>query len=278
MVLSISGLNSQLALTLIDSTRERQLESLRAEPQHARAAEQFRERIADISSPKEFVQDFEVYSFVMRAFDLEDQIFGKGMIRKILESDPTDSSSLVNRLSDSRFGELHAALGFTTASGPQSPDFSNATWQEGIVDLYYDRAFANGYADQNETVGTVLAFREEAAELNSWYDVLKNKELTGFFQTALNLPKQMSGLEVEKQAEILADKYDLSKLSDPEERERLINRYMAISEALNPQGFSANSAALTVLQSGGGLNSGWQFVPITLDIPPVSFGSASLYR
>lgn len=278
MVLSISGLNSQLALTLIDSTRDRQLETLRGEPQHARAAETFRERIAGITSPKEFVQDFEVYSFVMRAFDLEDQIFGKGMIRKILESDPTDQTSLVNRLTDARFGELHAALGFTTGLGAQSPDFSNTAWQDGIVEQYFERAFTKGYAEQNETVGTVLEFREKFVGLNSWYDVLKDTDLTEFFQTALNLPSELSGLDVDKQAEILADKYDLSKLADPAERDRLITRYVAISEALNPQGFSANSSALTVLQSGSYLNSGWQFVPITLDIPAVPFSSVALYR
>jgi len=276
MVLSISGLNSQLALTLIDSTQDRQLESLKTQPQHARAAEQFRERIASITSPKELVQDYEVYSFVMRAFDLEDQIFGKGMIRKVLESDPSDETSLVNRLTDSRFGELHAALGFTTAAGAQAPDFSDAAWQDGIVDLYFDRAYANGYADQNETVGAVLEFREEVAGIDSWYDVLKNETLTEFFQTALNLPSELSGLDVDKQAGILADKYDLSKLSDPGEQERLISRYVAISDVLNPQGFSATSAALSILQSSSSLSSG--IIEVTWDIAPVSFSSYSLYR
>jgi len=276
MVLSISGLNSQLALTLIDSTQDRQLESLKTQPQHARAAEQFRERIASITSPKELVQDYEVYSFVMRAFDLEDQIFGKGMIRKVLESDPSDETSLVNRLTDSRFGELHAALGFTTAAGAQAPDFSDAAWQDGIVDLYFDRAYANGYADQNETVGAVLEFREEVAGIDSWYDVLKNETLTEFFQTALNLPGELSGLDVDKQAGILADKYDLSKLSDPGEQERLISRYVAISDVLNPQGFSATSAALSILQSSSSLSSG--IIEVTWDIAPVSFSSYSLYR
>ncbi|TDK50189.1 DUF1217 domain-containing protein [Antarcticimicrobium luteum] len=276
MVLSISGLNSQLALKLIDSTRERQLESLQSEPQHARAAERFRERIASITSPKELIEDYEVYSFVMRAFDLEDQIFGKGMIRKVLESDPTDDASLVNRLTDSRFGELHAALGFTTGAGAQVPDFSSAAWQDEVVGRYFDQVYENGYADQNEIVGGVLEFRQQAGDINSWYDVLKNKTLTEFFQTALNLPSAMSGLEVDKQAEILAERFDIGKLADPDEREKLIGRYVAISEALNPQGFSATSAALSVLQSSSSLSSG--IIEVTWDIAPVSFSGYSLYR
>ena len=274
MVLSISGLSSQLALSLIDSTQDRQIESLKSEPQHARAAEQFRERIGSITSPQELVQDYEVYSFVMRAFDLEDQIFGKGMVRKVLESDPSDDSSLVNTLTDSRFGELHTGLGFTTEDGPQTPDFNDTAWQDGIVDLYFSRIYANDYAEQNETVGAVLEFREEVTEIDSWYDVLKNETLTEFFQTALSLPSEMSGLDVDKQAEIFADKYDLSDLSDPAEQERLINRYVAISEALNPQGFSASSAALSILQGSSTLSS--DILEITWDISPVSYSTYSL--
>ena len=274
MVLSISGLSSQLALSIIDSTQDRQIESLKSEPEHARAAEQFRERIGSITSPQELVQDYEVYSFVMRAFDLEDQIFGKGMVRKVLESDPSDDSSLVNQLTDSRFGELHTGLGFTTEAGAQSPDFNDTSWQEEIVDLYFSRIYANDYAEQNETVGAVLEFRDEVAEIDSWYDVLKNETLTEFFQTALSLPSEMSGLDVDKQAEIFADKFDLTKLSDPEEQERLINRYVAISEALDPQGFSASSAALSILQGSSTLSSG--IIEITWDIEPVSYSTYSL--
>ncbi|MDX2485498.1 MAG: DUF1217 domain-containing protein [Pseudodonghicola sp.] len=276
MVLSISGLSSQLALNLIDSTQTRQLESLQSEPQHARAAEQFRERIASITTPKELVQDFEVYSFVMKAYDLEDQIFAKGMIRKILESDPSDSSSLVNKLTDSRFGELHTALGFTTEAGAQTPDFSNSTWQDGIVDQYFQQAYETGYADQNEIVGSVLEFRQQAGEIDNWYNVLSSESLTEFFQTALSLPSELSELDVDKQVEIMSEKFDLADLADPAERERLINRYTAISEILNPQGYSATSSALTILQSTSSLSS--SIIEITWDIAPVSFSSYSLYR
>ena len=119
MVISVSGLTSQAALNLIDRTRDTQMTTLRNEAQPNRAAEVFRDRIASISSPEELVKDFEVYSFVMNAYDLEDHIFGRGMMRKILESDPSDDSALVNRLSDARFSEIHDALGFTLPGGGQ---------------------------------------------------------------------------------------------------------------------------------------------------------------
>ncbi len=278
MVLSIAGMNSQLALNLIDATKSSQLQQLRSEPAHQRAADAFRERIGSITTPEEFVKDYEVYSFVMRAYDLEDQIFGKGMIRKILESDPSDSTALVNRLTDPRFGELHAALGFTTSAGPQTPNFSDPAWQDQVVNQYFDTVFVNAENEQNPTIGTVLDFRENAASLNTWYDVLKSEKMSTFFRVALSLPTEMAGLDVDKQVQIMEKKYDLTKITDPKEQERLISRFMAVSDVLNPPQSSANSSALSLLQNFGGVGSAVQIISLQLNIPPVQYSASSLYR
>ncbi|MDO6727892.1 DUF1217 domain-containing protein [Cognatishimia sp. 1_MG-2023] len=274
MVLSISGLGSQLSLNLIDRTKDRQMETLRNEAQHQRAAESFRERISNISTPEEFVKDFEVYSFVMRAFDLEDQIFGKGMMRKILESNPDDDESLLNRLVNANFDEIHEAMGFTTGAGVQTPDFADTAWQDQIVDRYFDTVFRLENNVQNPTVGTVLELRDKVGEIDSWFDVLKDREIAEFFRTALALPSQMATLDVDKQVEIFSEKFDLSKLSDPEEVSRLETRYLAISDVLNPPQFQTNSIAVQLLSS----SASGQFIPITIDIPSIQYASASLYR
>ena len=274
-MISITGLASPTALRLIDATKDRQIDLLKDDPANRRAEAAFRERIANITSPKELIEDYEVYSFVMRAFDLEDQIFGKGLMRKALESDPVEPSSLLNRLTDQRIRELHLALGFTTEDGPQTPDFSKQSFQDAIVDRFYNRAFINTNDDQNGTVGTVLEFREKAEGLDSWFDVLRDRKLTKFFQVALNLPKEIAGLDLDVQRKLFSEKFDLEKLADPAERERLITRFTAISDVLDPQAFNSNSAAVSILQSA---SFGAQFVPITLDIAMVNFSAAQLYR
>lgn len=274
-MISINGLASATALRLIDTTRDRQLELMQNDPVNKRGEEAFRERIANITTPEEFVADFEVYSFVMKAFDLEDQIFGKGMIRKILESDPEENTSLLNRLTDQRFRELHLSLGFTTAEGPQIPDFSGQAFQDAVVDRYYNRQLINDNDAQNSTVGTVLEFRDAADGLDNWFEILRDDKLTNFFQVALGLPTQISSLDLDKQRELFEAKFDLADLQKPEERERLINRYMAISDVTNPQSFSANDAALSILQSA---SFGAQFVPITLDVATINYSAIQLYR
>lgn len=139
-MISISGLGSQTALRLIDATRSRQVEVMRDDPGNKRSEAAFRERIGNITTPEELIADFEVYSFVMKAFDLEDQIFGKGMVKKILQSDPENSSSLLNRLTDPRFREMHLSLEFTTAEG-RRPRIS--TMQTGKIKLSIDFTTGN---------------------------------------------------------------------------------------------------------------------------------------
>lgn len=273
MVISVSGLTSQAALNLIDKTRDKQMVTLRSEAQHQRAAEVFRERIGSITTPKELVEDFETFSFVMKAFDLEDQIFGRGMMRKILESDPGDSSALVNRLSDARFGAIHEALGFTVSGGATVvPDFTDTAWQDEIVDKYFDIQFQNEYNSQNETVGTVMEFRDKVDTFSSWYKVLSDRTMTEFFQTALGMPSQLSSLDIDKQAEMLEKRFSIEKLQDPKEVEGLIARYMIIRDVNNPPA-QATSAAIQILNSNSG-----QFVPFTLNIDAVNFSGASLFR
>ncbi|MBA96739.1 DUF1217 domain-containing protein [Litorimonas sp.] len=274
-MLSISGLGSSTALKLIDATREKQLTLMSNDPVNKRAEQAFRERIGSITSPKELIADYEVYSFVMRAFDLEEQIFGKGLIRKMLESDPVAPDSLMNRLSDSRFRELHLTLGFTTEAGPQVPDLSNSKFQDALVAKFYNRQYIDENDSQNETVGTILQFRDKFSGINNWFQVLSDEKLTNFFQVSLGLPQQMASLDIDKQKKLLAEKFDLKKLADPDERQRLITKFAAISDVLNPQAFQSNNTALNLLQSS---NLGGQFVPFTIDISAVTFSASRLYR
>ena len=274
-MISISGLGSSTALKLIDATRDKQLELMRNSAANKRAEEAFRDRIGDITTPEELVADFEVYSYVMRAFDLEDQIFGKGLIRKMLESNPTEPSSLLNRLTDSRFREMHLTLGFTREEGPQTPDLTDPDFLSDVTTRFYNRQYINENDAQNETVGTVLEFRDKVGDISNWFEVLASEKLANFFQVALSLPTQMSALDLDRQKSLLQEKFDIEKLADPAEREKLISKYVAISDAVNPQGFQANSIALDLLQS---YNLGGQFVPITIDVAAITFSASRLYR
>lgn len=265
-MIPITGLSANVGLSLVDATRDRQLEALRDSVEHARAISAFRERISDVQSVEQLIEDRELYVFVMKAFDLEDQIFGKAMIRKVLESDINERTALVNRLTDPRFREMHEVMGFG-AEGTENSNTSSLIWQEQMVDRYLETKFINNVAEQNASVGVVLEFRRKVAGIEKPLDILKDREVAAFIRRALGLPDAIALLDIDRQEEIISSRLDLNELKDPSVVDRLIRKYVALSDALNPQGALQN-ASVVLMQNA--VNTGRFVNPIPLDVSAVS--------
>ncbi|MEN3791231.1 DUF1217 domain-containing protein [Fulvimarina sp. MAC3] len=93
-----------------DTTRI--MNRIEADPANKRQIEYYKANIGKVSSVKEFMGDYQLYSYAMTAFGLEEQIESRGLIRKILESDIADPKSLVNKIGDDRYRELYEAFNF----------------------------------------------------------------------------------------------------------------------------------------------------------------------
>ncbi len=265
-MIPITGLSTNVGLSLVDATRDRQLEVLRDSVEHARAISAFRERISSVQSVAQLIEDRELYVFVMKTFDLEDQIFGKAMVRKILESDITERTALVNRLTDPRFREMHEVMGFG-ADGIGNSNTSSLIWQEQMVDRYLETKLINDVAEQNASVGIVLEFRRKVAGIEKPLDILKDRETAAFIRRALGLPDAIALLDIDRQEEIISSRLDLSELKDPSVVDKLIRKYVALSDALNPQGVFQN-ASVVLMQNA--VNTGRFVNPIPLDVSAVS--------
>lgn len=274
-MISLSGLNTRMGLQLVDATRDRQIEMIRNSAQDKRAIAAFEERIGDIETVDQLMEDRELYVFVMKAFDLEDQIFGKAMIKKLLKSDSEDPKALVNRLTDPRFKDLYKNLGFKDG-GTRNSLTDSGFWQRTMVDRYVEQRFESAQADQNEGVGTVLEFRRKAGDIKNWFDVLKDADLTEFMRTSLGVPSSVAGLDIDKQVELFKGKFDLAKLKDPAELEKLERRYVSITDAKAGVSSSA-SAALALMNAAVSAGAGGQFTPITLDISAITNFRRSTY-
>ncbi|MHA6345253.1 DUF1217 domain-containing protein [Roseivivax sp. CAU 1761] len=267
-------MSGQTALTLVKSTEGTARDLIRSAPQHDRAITHFRENIAKVNSVDDLMADPELYGFMMRAYDLEDQIFGKALMSKMLKSDIGDPEALVNRLTDPRFKELYKALEFGT-DGVNTLKTISRKWQERVVERYVTRQFINGNETQNETVGRALEFREKAGSVSNVFDILKDRDLSKVLRTALGIPEAVAGIDIDKQAEIFKAKLDLEDLKDPEKVDKLMRRYVAISDALAGPAALSGNAAVTLLSSAA---SGGGWLPVTIDITAVSALPSNPYR
>ncbi|HAC51392.1 hypothetical protein A3753_02155 [Sulfitobacter sp. HI0082] len=277
-MISLGGIGTQVAVKLFDATRDKQLDLAASNALNARQIAAFEERIGSISSPQELIADTEVYTFVMRAFDLEDQIFGKAMIRKTLESDITDSSALVNRLSDPKIRDMYQTLGFTPGGG-SSANLDKLDWQAEMIDRFKERFVLNAAGEDNEGARIALEFKSRASEINTWLDVLKDEDLGSFMRRALGVPDEAIGVDLDRQIALFEQKFDIEKLKDPAEVDKLVSRFSAIYDAVEGVS-SSSSTVLSMMQGAVSIGQGSTFTAITIDIPTITGGysASSAYR
>ncbi|NUH64962.1 DUF1217 domain-containing protein [Sulfitobacter sp. S0837] len=275
-MISLGGMSTQVAVKLFDATRDKQIDLAGKNALNARQIEAFEERIGSITSPKELIADTEVFTFVMRAFDLEDQIFGKAMMRKVFESDITDSSALVNRLSDPRIRELYQALGFDPGGG-SSDNFDKPDWQAEVVERFKERVVLNSAAEDNSGAGIALEFKAKAENIDSWLDVLKDAEMGKFMRRALGVPDEAVQVDLDRQIALFEQKYDIEKLKDPAEVDKLVSRFAAIHDAVEGVASQSNTV-LQLMQGAVSIGQGGSFATATINIPTISGGGYSAYR
>ncbi|SDG92599.1 DUF1217 domain-containing protein [Alloyangia pacifica] len=264
-MISMSGLSASLALRLIGKTEDKEHEMIESEPQHAREIAYFMENIENVETVDDLIGDYRLYSFVMKAYDLEDQIFGKAMMGKILKSDIEEDDALVNKLTDDRFEVFYEAMGFTDG-GTSNSNTIDPEWKAKIVDAYVDTTYVNAKADDNEALGLALQFRRKAATVESAYDLLKDEDMAQFIRTALGLPDEIASGDIDRQAALLAERVDIDRLGDEDYVESLVSKFAAISDA-NSDTVSTNSV-VTLVSSAMSASSG-SFVPVTIDIDTI---------
>lgn len=77
-----------------------------------RDTEYYEANIGKVTSVDEFLDDYRLYSYAMKAYGLEDMTYGKAFMRKVLESDLSDSSSFANTLTDKRYLQFAETFNF----------------------------------------------------------------------------------------------------------------------------------------------------------------------
>ncbi|MBI6630927.1 DUF1217 domain-containing protein [Pontibaca salina] len=258
-----------VGLRLVSENRELFETGIRKDPMSKREIAAFQERIGSIETVDDLTKDYEVFSFVMKAFDMEGEIYAKAMMRKILTSDLEDKSSLASRLSDDKYKEINKALGFDT-DGKASLSFKDPDWVKGMVDLYVNQQVINSQKDENEGVGLALSFEKKVDGLTNWYKVIADKEMNSFFQTAFGLSEDFSKVNVDGRKKAFEKRMDIEDLKKPEVRERLLRHYTAFASV--KQHMETPNPILTLMGFGDGAYNN-----VTIDIDMIQGFSGSKY-
>ncbi len=88
-----------------------------AEPQTSREQTYFEANISHVKSVGDFVSNYRMFTYAMKAYGLSDLGNAKAFMTKVVESDLSDANSFARRLNDSRYTAFAKAFSFTTQGG-----------------------------------------------------------------------------------------------------------------------------------------------------------------
>ncbi len=204
-----------------------------------------------MKSIDDLLKDDRLYRFALKSFGLDDMIYAKAFIKKVLKEGISSPSDFANKLSDGRYRELARAFNFERYGDKATQDSKT---NQAIVDNYVRLNFEKTSGSSNEGVRLALYFARKAPNLSSTLGILADKALIQVVQTALNIPSSVSLMDIDKQVQYYNTKLNVADFKDPKKLEKFIQRFTNNWELTQVQQQSLTpSNALLVGSSGGGV-------------------------
>ncbi len=128
----IPMVSTYLSYNLVNRDIKASLERTVSDPLVARQTEYFKENIGNVTTVEEFLDDYQLYSYAMKAHGLEEMTYAKAFMKKVLDSDLSDDSSFANQLSDERYRNFAASFQFSA----QATDLQTDSQQAILLEKY----------------------------------------------------------------------------------------------------------------------------------------------
>ena len=251
----------------VQSTYDRQFEAFTKSPDIERNIEYFRENIRDAQEVGDLIQDRRLLTVALGAFGLDEDINKPAWVRKVLEEGTLKEGAFALRLNSKQYTDFANAFGY--GNGGFDPTDKQI---ERIIEKYRVRAFEVAVGEVNNDMRLALNFEREIgaiaeeglSQTGGWFRVMGSEPLRQVVSTAFNLPSEFSQIDIDRQAEILADKAyqffgskTVDLFADPENVDKIIQRFQLMSQIQNgPSEQTPGYSALQILQSGSvGLSS-----------------------
>lgn len=245
-----------------------QMLALEKSPAIQRDIAYFRDNIAEATTAEALIDNPRLYRFALSANGLEEEYPKKALLQRVLAEGTENDEATAVRLSDDRFRQLANEFGYGNSSGAQ---VNNAAFIERTVDRYVRQKFEEGIGETDNSMRLAMYFdrtltdlaTRPTAESAGWFQIMGQPPLREVIEKAFGLPTQFAQLDVDRQKQILETKAqqllgekDITVLTEPAKRDKLINRFLARAQLdQGPTASTPGYTALALLQAsnGGGL-------------------------
>ncbi len=218
---------------LIASDLQTSLKRVADQPDVKRETEYYLAQIGKVKSVDDFFADSRLYNYVMKAHGLEDMAYAKAFMRKVLTEGVDDKDAFANKLSDNRYKELAEALNFAR-HGELATTFERAG--KGVADKYLRQTLEVSAGEDNTGVRLALYFERMASSITSGYSIIADDALAQVVRTALQLPGEFAGTDVDRQAAYYEKALNLADFQDTGKLGKFLERFTSMWELENPSG------------------------------------------
>jgi hypothetical protein len=217
-----------LVRSMLEKTQDKQVEAYRQEPMVERSIEYFRENAKNIESVDALIDDFQLKTFLLEAFGLEQFAPQNGFVKKLLTEDFNDPGSLARQMLDPRISAMAEELRLDKGMGYFKSDANI----ESLIELHVAAGFEKKIGEQNMANRQVMYFERKLPDVENIFNLMADKTLKEVARVAGGLPEQVAQLDFDKQVELFESKINMEKLkSDPEYLDELMRTYLIRKDA-----------------------------------------------
>ena len=249
-------LSALQSIQQIDKNLARSQATTAADSMVKRETSYYLANIGSIKTSKDFVNNYRLFSYAMTAYGLSDMTYAKSMMQKVLDGGVTSSKSLANHMSDPRFKAFAAAFDFGDKGAAAT---SNAANNKTTTTMFVEQTLEDNVGQQNQGAQLALYFQRQAPKITSGLQILGDKALFKFVQTAFNTPTAVSSSNLDKAAKNIENKLNMADLKDQAKVQKLVTRFAAMWDLQNNDPtttnpaiavFGATPSSMTTINSG----------------------------
>lgn len=231
-------ISTTAAYLAVSNNLSRQQAATAAQGDVKNATAYYLANIGKVKTVDQFVNDYQLFSYAMKAFGLSDMTYAKGLMTKVLDGGVASSSALANTLSDPRYKAFATAFDFA-ANGATTTAATAAT--TGTTAKYVEQTLEDNQAKTNPGVSNALYFSRHAASVTSVYGLLADSTMLSVVETAYGISTTLGQSDIDTQAAVLTKVVPIADLQDGTKVAKIVSRYTAQYDV------STSSAATNVL-------------------------------
>jgi hypothetical protein len=201
--------------------------ALKSDPTDSALVSYFQSAAPKITTPDGLLGDYKSLQVVLGAFGLGGAIGNTALLRQLLTQDPTQSSSLAQRLGNQKYLAFARALSTWTP-----PPFSTPAKIASIVSSYQTNTFERQADAQSPGLQNALYFTRTIGSAKTLTQIQADPQLLDVVVTGLGLPPDdFDALDFTQQTAILKSKVDLTQFQNPASVKRFAEQYLIAQQS-----------------------------------------------